>query len=142
MKTLLHSGYHDYSAVWEAAIGEELAREREHNDAWDCYAVAVRRNKVIIGHSWFSSYICSQSSCSLERSLSTLLYNSFSSHSPGFARTGTRTCIIIPEIVYVLITCGWNTSCWKYFVLIFVVFGNYKNYLATKISQTTVHNFA
>ena len=28
VKTLLHSGYYVYSAVWEAAIGEELACER------------------------------------------------------------------------------------------------------------------
>ena len=62
-KTLLHAGYHVYSAVWEAAIGEELASEREHNNTQDHYAVAVRRNQVSIGHSFFSSYAHSQSPC-------------------------------------------------------------------------------
>ena len=48
-KILLHSGYmyHVYSTVWEAAIGGELACEREHNNARYRYAVAVGRNEVI-----------------------------------------------------------------------------------------------
>ena len=84
----LGPGYHFYSAVWEAVIGEKLASQREHNNARDRYAVAVRRNQVSIGRSCFSSCTCSQSACSPEQSLSKSLYNSFSSYLPGFARTG------------------------------------------------------
>ena len=58
-KTLLRSGYHDYSAIWEAGIGEEMAYERQQNNAQDQYAIAVTRNEAIIEHSCFSSYTCS-----------------------------------------------------------------------------------
>ena len=37
-------GYHVYSAVWEAAIGEELACEREPHNARDRCAIAVSQN--------------------------------------------------------------------------------------------------
>ena len=47
--TLLHSGYQDCSAIWEAAIGKEMAHEREHKHTGDGYAITNRRNQVSIG---------------------------------------------------------------------------------------------
>ena len=134
VKTLLCSGYHVYSAVWEAAIGELLVHERSPQHMRSLCSLAIRRNEVVIGHSCVSLYTHSLSPCSAERSLSTSLYNSFSSLWPGFARTATR--IITLEIMYVLIIRAWNISCWKYFVcLIFVALGGYKNYLEWKFPE-------
>ena len=36
--------YHTYSAMWEAATGEELACEREPHNTRDRHAVAVSSN--------------------------------------------------------------------------------------------------
>ena len=41
MKTVLHLRLQCYSALWEEAIGEELACEKEPLSTRDCYAVAV-----------------------------------------------------------------------------------------------------
>ena len=43
-------GYHVYKEVWEAALGEELACEREPHNVHDRYSVAVKRRGIIIGH--------------------------------------------------------------------------------------------
>ena len=43
-------GYHVYSAIWDAATGEELVCERELSNDHDRYAVAVKKDGVIIGH--------------------------------------------------------------------------------------------
>ena len=39
-----------YQAIWVAAVGEELACEREPTNSSDRYAVAVLKGGVIIGH--------------------------------------------------------------------------------------------
>ena len=43
-------GYHVYRAIWSAALGEILQRERELDNVHDCYAVCVMRHGTIIGH--------------------------------------------------------------------------------------------
>ena len=43
-------GYHVYREVWEAAVGEVLACEREPRNAEDKYAVAVKKDGTIVGH--------------------------------------------------------------------------------------------
>ena len=43
-------GYHVYQEIWEAAVGEVLACEREPRNATDRYAVAVKKDGTIIGH--------------------------------------------------------------------------------------------
>ena len=40
-------GYHVYREVWEAAVGEVLACEREPRNAEDKYAVAVKKDGTI-----------------------------------------------------------------------------------------------
>ena len=42
-------GFHVYKNVWDAVIGEELQCEREGQNTNDRYAVAVKRNNVIVG---------------------------------------------------------------------------------------------
>ena len=42
-------GHHVYKDAWEAAVGEELACEKEPHNAHDRYTVAVKRRGVIIG---------------------------------------------------------------------------------------------
>ena len=49
-KTLLYSSYHIYQKVWAAAVGKELVCERETDNSYDLYAVAVKRMRNIIGH--------------------------------------------------------------------------------------------
>ena len=41
--------YYVYRDVWEATVGEELACEREPHNAHNCYTVAVKRRRVIVG---------------------------------------------------------------------------------------------
>ena len=48
-KTLLYSGYHILQ-VWAAAVDKELVCEREMDNSYDLYAVAVKRMGNIIGH--------------------------------------------------------------------------------------------
>ena len=43
-------GCHVYKAIWIAAIGEHLTRERQPANPLDRYAVAVIRNGLVIGH--------------------------------------------------------------------------------------------
>ena len=39
-----------YKDIGDAAVGEELLREREPLNAQDQYAVAVKREGIIVGH--------------------------------------------------------------------------------------------
>ena len=48
-KSLLYSSYHILQ-VWAAAVGKELVCERETDNSYDLYAVAVKRMGNIIGH--------------------------------------------------------------------------------------------
>ena len=43
-------GYHVYSNIWDAAVGEQLECAREPLYDSDRYAVAVIEHSVIIGH--------------------------------------------------------------------------------------------
>ena len=43
-------GYHIYKDIWEAAIGEVLKCERERGNNKDRYAIAVKKDEIIIGH--------------------------------------------------------------------------------------------
>ena len=43
-------GYHVYKEIWEAAVGEELVCVREPHNSHNHYAVAVKREDVLIGH--------------------------------------------------------------------------------------------
>ena len=43
-------GYHVYQEIWEAAVGEMLACERQPRNAADRYAVSVKKDGTIIGH--------------------------------------------------------------------------------------------
>ena len=43
-------GYHVYKDIWDAAIGEVLACEREPRNVEDRYAVAVKKDGTVIGH--------------------------------------------------------------------------------------------
>ena len=49
-KEMCIRGFHVYKNVWDAVIGEELQCEREGQNTNDRYAVAVKRNNVIVGH--------------------------------------------------------------------------------------------
>ena len=42
--------YHVHKEIWQASIGEELEYDREPENWYDCYAVAVKRIEVVIGH--------------------------------------------------------------------------------------------
>ena len=48
-KEMCIRGFHVYKNVWDAVIGEELQCEREGQNTNDRYAVAVKRNNVIVG---------------------------------------------------------------------------------------------
>ena len=43
-------GYHIYKEIWEVVIGECLICEREHTNNHDRYAVAVIKDRTIVGH--------------------------------------------------------------------------------------------
>ena len=44
-------GYHHYKAIWDAAIdGEVLSCEREVGNVHDTFAVAVKKDGIIVGH--------------------------------------------------------------------------------------------
>ena len=43
-------GYHEYRAIWTAAIGESLCCIREPTNTIDRYAVAVIRSGLVVGH--------------------------------------------------------------------------------------------
>ena len=43
-------GYHVYSEMWEAAIGEELDCRQQPSNTSDRYAVAVVKSGNVVGH--------------------------------------------------------------------------------------------
>ena len=43
-------GYHIYKTTWNPALGEELDCQREHGNAQDRYAVAVKCRHTTVGH--------------------------------------------------------------------------------------------
>ena len=43
-------GYHMYKDIWNAVIGEELLCEREPDNRSNRYAVAIKKDGIIIGH--------------------------------------------------------------------------------------------
>ena len=43
-------GYHTYSDVWVATVGEQLVCTQEHRNAKDPFAVAVLNGSDIVGH--------------------------------------------------------------------------------------------
>ena len=43
-------GYHDYQAVWDAQIGEELSCVTERENVRDPFAVAVKKSNLTVGH--------------------------------------------------------------------------------------------
>ena len=42
-------GFHVYKAMWEATVGEELECGRERDNRVDRYAVAVVKDKAVVG---------------------------------------------------------------------------------------------
>ena len=55
-------GYHVYCAIWSAALGEILQRERELDNVYDRYTAYVMRHGTIIGHiPQRISHVCSVS---------------------------------------------------------------------------------
>ena len=43
-------GYHVYKEIRQASVGEELECDCKPGNLCDCYAVAVKRSEVVIGH--------------------------------------------------------------------------------------------
>ena len=43
-------GYHVYSEIWEAVLGETLSCRREPTNVSDRYAVAVLKDDITVGH--------------------------------------------------------------------------------------------
>ena len=43
-------GYHEYQKIWTPFLQEELCEEMESANPVDKYAVAVKRNNVVVGH--------------------------------------------------------------------------------------------
>ena len=43
-------GYHCYSDIWDAALGEQLQCERELDNPQDLFVVAVTKTGVVVGH--------------------------------------------------------------------------------------------
>ena len=43
-------GYHVHKGIWKVAVGEILACKREPRNTEDWYAVAVKKDGMIIGH--------------------------------------------------------------------------------------------
>ena len=43
-------GYHVYTTVWDAQIGEELYCARETRNICDPYAVAIKKADLTVGH--------------------------------------------------------------------------------------------
>ena len=43
-------GYHIYKEIWEVVIGERLTCKREDTNNHDRYAVAVIKDRTIVGH--------------------------------------------------------------------------------------------
>ena len=55
-RTCCIRGYHVYKEIWEAAVGEEPVCAREPHNSHNCYAVAVKREGVLIGQIMFSAF--------------------------------------------------------------------------------------
>ena len=49
-RTCCVRSYHVYKEIWEAAVGEILMCEKEPRNTADRYAVAVKKDRTIIGH--------------------------------------------------------------------------------------------
>ena len=43
-------GYHIYHSIWDVTVGEELLCERELTNLHDRYAIAVVKDRNVIGH--------------------------------------------------------------------------------------------
>ena len=43
-------GFHIYKLIWTTVISEELPCEREYYNGHDPYAVAVKKDGVVVGH--------------------------------------------------------------------------------------------
>ena len=43
-------GYHVYKSIWSPEIGETLSTKKEHNNPRDRFAVAVMKDKLIVGY--------------------------------------------------------------------------------------------
>ena len=43
-------GYHIYSEIWKAVLGETLSCQREPTNVSDRYAVAVLKDDITVGH--------------------------------------------------------------------------------------------
>ena len=43
-------GYHQYKAVWDAQVGEQLQCRREMSNPHDIYAVAILKSGVVVGY--------------------------------------------------------------------------------------------
>ena len=43
-------GYHEYQKIWTPFLQEELCGEMEPANPVDKYAVAVKKNNVVVGH--------------------------------------------------------------------------------------------
>ena len=70
-------GYHAYKNIWNPKLGEVLVAERESDNSYDKFAVAVKKNGQVVGHlkkgksGWFSKSISyflkyPKSSCHIE----------------------------------------------------------------------------
>ena len=43
-------GYHIYRSIWDPSLGETYPCERELDNEYDKFAVAVKRDSTIVGH--------------------------------------------------------------------------------------------
>ena len=65
-------GFHEYQSIWAPVLGEELPCKREINNSHDSFAVAVTKDRMVIGH--------------LPRRFSVIFWS--------FLQSGSITCII------------------------------------------------
>ena len=65
-------GFHQYQSIWAPVLGEELSCKREMHNPHDSFAVAVKKDHVVVGH--------------LPRKFSAIFWS--------FLRSGSITCII------------------------------------------------
>ena len=108
-------GYHIYKDIWDAVIGEELQCEREPDNRSDRYAVAIKKDGIIIGH--------------IPRKISQAC--SLLPWCHVFLNTCTRGYCNISLT---------NYSLWKYFMLfIFIDLRRRQKFLTVNYSRTTVY---
>ena len=43
-------GHHVYKSIWTPFVGEQLVLQRDERNKYDRYAVAVKKEKKIVGH--------------------------------------------------------------------------------------------